>query len=50
VKTLKIGQRQVGSKKMNSKQWYEELFKNFARHYDPELFTQGTAGLCGDGS
>jgi 2-polyprenyl-3-methyl-5-hydroxy-6-metoxy-1,4-benzoquinol methylase len=28
------------------KQWYESLFENYARKYDAECFTQGTAGEC----
>lgn len=28
------------------KQWYESLFENYARKYDAERFTQGTAGEC----
>ncbi len=28
------------------KQWYEELFENYAKKYDKESFTQGTAGEC----
>jgi len=28
------------------KQWYESLFENYARRYDQESFTQGTAGEC----
>lgn len=28
------------------KRWYEELFENYARKYDRESFTQGTAGEC----
>ncbi|MBP0017941.1 MAG: class I SAM-dependent methyltransferase [Cyanobacteria bacterium SBLK] len=28
------------------KQWYEELFKNYAKSYDNEEFTQGTIGEC----
>ena len=28
------------------KQWYEELFENFAESYDNEHFTQGTLGEC----
>jgi 2-polyprenyl-3-methyl-5-hydroxy-6-metoxy-1,4-benzoquinol methylase len=28
------------------KQWYEELFENFARTYDAEEFTKGTVGEC----
>ena len=31
---------------MNSKQWYETLFENYAKTYDSESFTQGTAGEC----
>ncbi len=31
---------------MNMKQWYEELFENYARKYDRENFTQGTRGEC----
>jgi len=31
---------------MNSKQWYETLFNNYAKTYDKESFTQGTAGEC----
>ncbi len=30
--------------KMMKKQWYEELFQNYAEHYDREPFTQGTTG------
>jgi 2-polyprenyl-3-methyl-5-hydroxy-6-metoxy-1,4-benzoquinol methylase len=28
------------------KQWYEELFENYARKYDNENFVQGTIGEC----
>ncbi|MCP4650191.1 MAG: class I SAM-dependent methyltransferase [PVC group bacterium] len=28
------------------KQWYEELFENFAQTYDAEEFTKGTIGEC----
>ncbi|MBT8114023.1 MAG: class I SAM-dependent methyltransferase [Arenicella sp.] len=28
------------------KQWYEQLFENYARKYDDESFTQGTLGEC----
>ncbi|MBN1154710.1 class I SAM-dependent methyltransferase [candidate division KSB1 bacterium] len=28
------------------KQWYEQLFENYAEHYDNEAFTQGTIGEC----
>jgi 2-polyprenyl-3-methyl-5-hydroxy-6-metoxy-1,4-benzoquinol methylase len=28
------------------KQWYEELFENYGRKYDQEVFAQGTAGEC----
>ena len=28
------------------KQWYEELFENYASKYDEETFTQGTIGEC----
>lgn len=28
------------------KQWYESLFENYARKYDSECYTQGTAGEC----
>mgnify|MGYP000864395444 FL=1 len=28
------------------KPWYEALFANYARKYDAESFTQGTAGEC----
>lgn len=28
------------------KQWYEELFENYATKYDGESFTQGTIGEC----
>jgi len=27
-------------------QWYEELFKNYAKRYDAEQFVQGTIGEC----
>jgi SAM-dependent methyltransferase len=30
----------------NMKQWYEELFENYAMKYDKECFTQGTLGEC----
>ena len=30
----------------NMKQWYEELFENYALKYDNENFTQGTIGEC----
>ncbi|MHC4665008.1 MAG: class I SAM-dependent methyltransferase, partial [Planctomycetota bacterium] len=28
------------------KQWYEELFENFAQNYDAEEYTKGTVGEC----
>ena len=28
------------------KQWYEELFINYAETYDTEVFTKGTIGEC----
>ncbi|KAA3663207.1 MAG: class I SAM-dependent methyltransferase [Calditrichaeota bacterium] len=28
------------------KQWYEELFENYAEKYDKESFTRGTSGEC----
>ncbi len=28
------------------KQWYEELFENYAKTYDTEVFTRGTIGEC----
>lgn len=28
------------------KPWYEELFENYGRKYDQEVFTQGTLGEC----
>ena len=28
------------------KQWYEELFENYSRKYDEELFVKGTQGEC----
>ena len=28
------------------KKWYETLFENYAKKYDRESFTQGTAGEC----
>ena len=31
---------------MGPKQWYETLFENYAKTYDKESFTQGTAGEC----
>ncbi len=31
---------------MNTKQWYESLFENYALQYDQECFTQGAAGEC----
>ena len=31
---------------MNSRQWYETLFENYAKTYDKESFTQGTSGEC----
>lgn len=31
---------------MDMKQWYEELFTDYAGHYDKEVFTQGTVGEC----
>ncbi|HDR68327.1 MAG TPA: class I SAM-dependent methyltransferase [Bacteroidaceae bacterium] len=31
---------------MNKKQWYEELFENYARKYDQESFTLGATGEC----
>jgi 2-polyprenyl-3-methyl-5-hydroxy-6-metoxy-1,4-benzoquinol methylase len=31
---------------MNKKQWYEELFENYAQKYDNECFVQGTMGEC----
>lgn len=35
---------QTGFKTM--KQWYEELFENYAMKYDSECFVHGTAGEC----
>jgi len=34
------------SENMNKKQWYENLFENYAKKYDKEIFTQGTIGEC----
>jgi ubiquinone/menaquinone biosynthesis C-methylase UbiE len=31
---------------MNTKQWYESLFENYANKYDNENFTKGTLGEC----
>lgn len=31
---------------MDKKQWYEELFENYAEKYDDESFTKGTIGEC----
>ncbi len=31
---------------MKKKQWYEELFENYAQKYDNESFAQGTLGEC----
>jgi 2-polyprenyl-3-methyl-5-hydroxy-6-metoxy-1,4-benzoquinol methylase len=31
---------------MKTKQWYEELFENYAKTYEKESFTQGTFGEC----
>jgi SAM-dependent methyltransferase len=31
---------------MAKRAWYEELFDNYARRYDGESFTRGTAGEC----
>ena len=31
---------------METKQWYETLFENYAKTYDKESFTQGTSGEC----
>ena len=28
------------------KQWYEELFENYGKKYDNEIFAQGTFGEC----
>ena len=28
------------------KQWYEELFENYALQYEKEIYTQGTVGEC----
>ena len=28
------------------KQWYEELFENYGKKYDEEVFTEGTIGEC----
>ena len=28
------------------KQWYEQLFENYGRRYDQEVYTQGTKGEC----
>lgn len=33
-------------RKANRKQWYEELFENYANNYEKESFTQGTIGEC----
>jgi len=29
-----------------NKQWYEQLFANYAQQYDNENFTHGTVGEC----
>ena len=29
-----------------NKQWYEQLFANYAEKYDSENFTHGTVGEC----
>ena len=31
---------------MSPPKWYETLFENYAKTYDKESFTQGTAGEC----
>jgi len=31
---------------MKTKQWYEELFENYAQKYDNEIFTHGTFNEC----
>lgn len=31
---------------MKKKQWYEELFEDYGKRYDEEIFTQGTLGEC----
>ncbi len=31
---------------MESKQWYQSLFENYANKYESECFTQGTIGEC----
>ena len=31
---------------METKQWYETLFENYAQKYEKESFTQGTVGEC----
>ena len=31
---------------MDTRQWYEVLFENYARTYDNEVFTRGTLGEC----
>lgn len=28
------------------KQWYEELFENYGKKYDQEVYTKGTVGEC----
>jgi 2-polyprenyl-3-methyl-5-hydroxy-6-metoxy-1,4-benzoquinol methylase len=33
-------------KQTEQKQWYEELFENYGKTYDQEVFTQGTIGEC----
>jgi 2-polyprenyl-3-methyl-5-hydroxy-6-metoxy-1,4-benzoquinol methylase len=40
--------RKRGSRKKNDKmkQWYEELYENYAQKYDSECFVQGTVGEC----
>lgn len=33
-------------RRMNKKQWYEDLFEDYAKKYDTEVFTRGTVGEC----
>ena len=40
------GNRSVSGKKSVKKQWYEELFENYGKKYDSEVFTSGTIGEC----
>lgn len=41
-----MGNQTTSENDANMKQWYEELFENYAKNYDNEVFTRGTIGEC----